>query len=32
MGKNGARQELVNSHGREVGLLGETEAIPGKTG
>src|SRR6202140_1789839 len=30
MGKNGARQELVNSHGREVGLLGETDAIPGK--
>jgi penicillin-binding protein 2 len=30
MGKNGARRELVNSHGREVGLLGETDAIPGK--
>src|SRR5580693_8608756 len=30
MGKNGARRALVNSHGREVGLLGETEAIPGK--
>ena len=30
MGQNGARQALVNSHGREVGLLGETEAIPGK--
>src|SRR3984957_772829 len=30
MGKNGARQELVNSKGREVGLLGETDAIPGK--
>src|ERR1700674_939759 len=30
MGKNGARQELVNSHGREVGLLGETDAVPGK--
>src|ERR1700733_4573471 len=30
MGKNGARRELVNSHGREVGLLGETEAVPGK--
>ncbi len=30
MGKNGARQAIVNSHGREVGLLGETEAIPGK--
>src|SRR5580658_2041444 len=30
MGTNGARREVVNSHGREVGLLGETEAIPGK--
>ena len=30
MGTNGARRELVNSHGREVGLLGETDAIPGK--
>jgi penicillin-binding protein 2 len=30
MGKNGARRAVVNSHGREVGLLGETEAIPGK--
>jgi penicillin-binding protein 2 len=30
MGKNGSRQALVNSHGREVGRLGETEAIPGK--
>jgi penicillin-binding protein 2 len=30
MGTNGARRELVNSHGREVGLLGETEAVPGK--
>src|ERR1700730_13371856 len=30
MGKNGARRALVRSHGREVGLLGETEAIPGK--
>jgi penicillin-binding protein 2 len=30
MGQNGARRELVNSHGREVGELGETEAIPGK--
>jgi len=28
MGKNGARQELVNSHGREVGLLGETKQSP----
>jgi penicillin-binding protein 2 len=30
MGTNGARQEVVNSHGREMGLLGETDAIPGK--
>src|SRR3984885_9782938 len=30
MGQNGARRELVNSHGREVGLLGETDAVPGK--
>ncbi len=30
MGKNGARRAVVNSHGREVELLGETEAIPGK--
>src|ERR1700683_2204740 len=30
MGTNGARREVVNSHGREVGVLGETEAIPGK--
>src|SRR5258706_14336505 len=30
MGKTGARRALVNSHGREVGLLGETDAIPGK--
>src|SRR6202047_662692 len=29
-GTNGARRALENSHGREVGLLGETEAIPGK--
>ena len=28
MGKNGSRQALVDSHGREVGRLGETEAIP----
>ena len=28
MGTNGARREVVNSHGREVGLLGETDAIP----
>ncbi len=30
MGKNGARRALVNSHGREVGLLEETDAVPGK--
>ena len=30
MGTNGSRQALVDSHGREVGRLGETEAIPGK--
>ncbi|HWJ48083.1 MAG TPA: penicillin-binding protein 2 [Candidatus Udaeobacter sp.] len=30
MGKNGSRQALVDSHGREVGRLGETEAFPGK--
>ena len=30
MGTNGARRALVNSHGREVGLLGETPAVPGK--
>jgi penicillin-binding protein 2 len=30
MGQNGARRALVNSHGKEVGLLGETDAIPGK--
>src|ERR1700734_3042758 len=30
MGQNGSRRALVNSHGREVGRLGETEAIPGK--
>jgi penicillin-binding protein 2 len=30
MGKNGARRAVVNSHGREVELLGETDAIPGK--
>ena len=30
MGTNGARRALVNSHGREVGLLGETDAISGK--
>jgi penicillin-binding protein 2 len=31
MGQNGSRQALVDSHGREVGRLGETEAIPGKS-
>ena len=30
MGKNGSRQAIVDSHGREVGRLGESEAIPGK--
>jgi len=30
MGKNGSRQAVVDSHGREVGRLGESEAIPGK--
>jgi penicillin-binding protein 2 len=30
MGKNGSRQALVDSKGREVGRLGETEAEPGK--
>jgi penicillin-binding protein 2 len=30
MGKNGSRQALVDSRGREVERLGETEAIPGK--
>jgi penicillin-binding protein 2 len=30
MGKNGSRQAVVDSHGREVGRLGETEAIPGR--
>ena len=30
MGTNGSRQALVDSHGREVGRLGETEATPGK--
>jgi penicillin-binding protein 2 len=30
MGTNGFRQALVDSHGREVGRLGETEAFPGK--
>ena len=30
LGQNGSRQALVDSHGREVGRLGETEAVPGK--
>jgi penicillin-binding protein 2 len=30
MGQNGSRQAVVDSHGREVGRLGETEAVPGK--
>src|SRR5450432_3507978 len=30
MGTNGSRQALVDSHGREVGRLGETEAVAGK--
>jgi len=30
MGQNGSRRALVNSHGREVGRLDETPAIPGK--
>src|ERR1035437_2214630 len=30
MGQNGSRQALVDSHGRDVGRLGETEAFPGK--
>src|SRR5579872_890852 len=29
MGKNGARREVVNSHGRTLGVLGETDAVPG---
>ncbi len=31
MGQNGSRQAVVDSHGREIGHLGETEAVPGKT-
>ena len=30
MGQNGSRQALVDSHGREVAHVGETEALPGK--
>jgi penicillin-binding protein 2 len=31
MGQNGYRQAVVNSRGREVGHLGQTEAVPGQT-
>jgi len=30
MGQNGSRQVVVNSHGKEMGELGEKPAIPGK--
>src|SRR6202046_3361599 len=30
MGTNGSRQALVDSHGREVGRLGERQALPAK--
>jgi penicillin-binding protein 2 len=30
MGKNGSRRAVVNSHGKEVGRLDETAAVPGK--
>jgi penicillin-binding protein 2 len=30
MGKNGARREVVNSHGRTLGVLGEVDAVSGK--
>jgi len=30
MGTNGLRQAVVDSRGREVGRLGETDAVPGK--
>src|SRR5215831_6767188 len=30
MGKNGSRRAIVDSHGREVGRLDETPAVPGK--
>jgi len=30
MGKNGSRRAVVNSHGKEVGRLDETQAIPGR--
>jgi penicillin-binding protein 2 len=31
MGQNGYRQAVVNSRGKELGQLGETEAVPGQT-
>jgi penicillin-binding protein 2 len=31
MGKNGSRQVLVNSRGKEVGTLSDVPAVPGKT-
>jgi len=30
MGQNGSRRTLVNSHGKEMGRLDETPAVPGK--
>ncbi len=30
MGENGSKQVLVNSHGKEMGELGEKPAVPGK--
>ena len=30
MGKNGSRQVLVNSRGKEVGTLSDVPAVPGK--
>jgi penicillin-binding protein 2 len=30
MGQNGSRQVVVNSHGKEMGELGEKPAVPGK--
>ncbi len=30
MGKNGSRQVLVNSRGKEVGTLSDVQAVPGK--
>ncbi len=29
MGKNGSRQAVVNSHGKEIGQLAEKPAVPG---